>query len=112
MEISFASTKLEKECNQEKLLIRKYGPEQAKLIRRRLDEIRAADSLETLGKLPQARCHELKADRAGQISVDLKHPYRLLFEPAHEPVPRKPASGLDWAKVTAVRILEVEDTHG
>jgi plasmid maintenance system killer protein len=112
MEITFASTRLEKECNQEKLLIRRYGPVQAKLIRRRLDEIRAADSLEILGKLPQARCHELKADRAGQISVDLKHPYRLLFEPAHHPIPHKPDGGLDWAKVTSIRILEVEDTHG
>ena len=112
MEITFASTKLEKECNQEKLLVRRYGPERAKLIRRRLDEIRAADSLEVLGRLPQARCHELKADRAGQISVDLRHQYRLLFEPANKPIPRKPDGGLDWAKITAVRILEVEDTHG
>jgi plasmid maintenance system killer protein len=112
MEITFASSKLEKECNQEKLLIRRYGPKQAQLLRRRLDEIRAADSLEVLGTLPQARCHELKADRAGQISVDLKHPYRLLFEPAQQPTPRKPDGGLDWAKITAVRILEVEDTHG
>ena len=112
MEIIFSSNKLEKECNQEKLLIRRYGSEQAKLIRRRLDDIHAADSLEVLGKLPQARCHELKGDRAGQISVDIKQPYRLLFEPAHQPIPRKPDGGLDWAKVTAVRILEVEDTHG
>lgn len=112
MEIIFASTKLEKECNQEKLLIRRYGPERAKLISRRLDEIRAADSIQVLGTLPQVRCHELKAARAGQISVDLKHPYRLLFEPAHQPVPRKPDGGMDWAKITAVRILEVEDTHG
>ncbi len=112
MEITFASSRIEKECNQDKLLIRRYGPESAKLIRRRLDEILAADSLEVLGKLPQVRCHELKADRVGQISVDLKHPYRLLFEPANDPVPKKPDGGLDWTKVTAVRILEVVDTHG
>lgn len=112
MEIIFASIKLEKECNQEELLKRRYAAERAKLIRRRLDEIRAADSLQVLGTLRRIRCHEMKADRAGQISVDLKHPYRLLFEPAHQPVPRKPDGGLDWAKITAVRILEVEDTHG
>ena len=112
MEIIFASSKLERECNQNKLLIRRYGPERAKLVHRRLDEIRAADSLEVLARLPQVRCHELKADRAGQISVDLKHPYRLLFEPAHQPIPRKPDGGLDWAKITAIRILGVEDTHG
>ena len=112
MEIIFASTKLEKECNQEELLKRRHGAERAKLIRRRLDEIRAADSLQVLGKLPQVRCHEMKADRAGQTSVDLKHPYRLLFEPAHQPVPRKPDGGLDWARIIVVRILGVKDTHG
>lgn len=112
MKISFASTKLQKECNEDKLLVRRYGTERAKLIRRRLDEIRAADSLEVLGRLPQARCHELKGDRAGQLSVDLKHPYRLLLEPAHQPIPRKPDGGLDRARITAVRTLGVEDTHG
>jgi proteic killer suppression protein len=112
MEIIFASTKLEKECNEGKLLIRRYGDERAKFVRRRLDEILAADSLEVLKSLPQARCHELKGNRTGQISVDLKHPYRLLFEPANHPVPRKPDGGLDWAEITIVRILGVEDTHG
>ena len=38
--------------------------------------------------------------------------YRLLFEPAHDPLPRKPDGGLDWAGVTAIRILGVEDYHG
>jgi hypothetical protein len=60
--------------------------------------------------LPQARCHELKGDRAGQLSVDLVHPYRLIFEPT-VPVPRKPDGGIDWKLVTAVTIIGVEDTH-
>jgi plasmid maintenance system killer protein len=81
------------------------------LIRRRLDELRAAEVLEDLRNLPGPRCHELRGDRAGQISVDLDHPYRLIFEPADDPVPRKPDGGLDWRSVTAVRILEVTDTH-
>jgi hypothetical protein len=36
---------------------------------------------------------------------------RLIFAPAHEPVPRKPDGGLDWTQVTAVCILDVEDYH-
>jgi len=62
--------------------------------------------------LPQVRCHELKGDRTGQLSLDLDHPYRLIIEPAHDPIPRKPDGGLDWNKVTAVMIVGVEDTHG
>jgi proteic killer suppression protein len=72
----------------------------------------AASTLAVLGTLPQARCHELAGDRKGQLAVDLKHPYRLVFRPANNPVPLKPDGGLDWAKVTAVTILEVVDYHG
>jgi len=49
--------------------------------------------------------------RKGQLSVDLEHPYRLVFEPANEPCPRLLDGGLDWSEVTAVRVIGVEDTH-
>jgi hypothetical protein len=71
----------------------------------------AAPNLGTLRTLPQMRAHELTADRAGQISVDVRHPYRLLLVPDHDEVPRKPDGGLDWTRVTRVRILGIEDTH-
>ncbi len=54
----------------------------------------------------------MSGNRKGQLSLDLKHPYRLLFEPAVDPVPLKPDGGLDWGQVTAVRIVEIKDTHG
>jgi proteic killer suppression protein len=57
------------------------------------------------------RCHEVVGNRAGQLSLDLDHPYRLIFEPANDPIPRKDDGGLDWTKVTAVIIIGVEDTH-
>jgi len=112
MDIIFETTKLEKQCNSRKLLDKKYGSRRTTLIRRRLDELRAATSLQEIGYLPQARCHELKGNLAGILSVDLEHPYRLLFRPAHEPIPKKTSGGLDWAMVTAIVILRVEDTHG
>ncbi|MBW4578676.1 MAG: hypothetical protein KME42_03765 [Tildeniella nuda ZEHNDER 1965/U140] len=57
------------------------------------------------------RCHELTGDQAGQLSLDLDHPYRLLFIPANDPIPRKKDSGLNWSEVTEVEILGIEDTH-
>ena len=101
-----------KAINNGSLLIRKYGQLRANLIRRRLDECRAADNLTVLRSLPQMRCHELKGDRAGCLAIDLDHPYRLIFEPANDPTPRKPDGGLDWTGVTAIRVLTVEDYHG
>ena len=83
----------------------------AKVIARRLDDLRAARSLEDMRNLA-GRCHELAGNRAGQLSLDLRGPYRLLFAPAHDPAPTKTDGGLDWTRVTAVEIIAVEDTHG
>jgi len=111
MLIIFKNRKLEKEFCNEKALKRKWGAEQAKLIARRLTELAAAENLETLRKLPQLRAHELKGDRTGQISIDVKQPYRLLIIPDHEETPQKEDGGLDWQKVTKVKVLGVEDIH-
>lgn len=111
MDILFESTKLRKQFNEQQLSVKRYGPRRAQLIRRRLDQLRAAVNLEIIRHLPQMRCHELKGNRAGHLSVDLDHPFRLIFKPANEPVPRKPDGGLDWKKITAITILGVEDTH-
>ncbi len=112
MEILFLERKLAKACNDQSRLVQIYGPLRAKLIRRRLDEFRAAEHLGIIRLLPQVRCHELKGDRQGTLAVDLDHPYRLIFEPANDPIPRKPDGGLDWTGVTAIRVLSVEDYHG
>ncbi len=82
----------------------------AEKIRARLDDLQAAPTLATMRGLP-GRCHELTGNRAGQLSLDLVHPYRLIFEPADEPPPRKSDGGLEWEEVRAVRVLSVEDTH-
>ena len=78
-------------------------------------ELRAAVSLMDFWppKSGPSRCHELtQGQRKGQLSVDLDHPYRLIFVPDHNPVPKREDGGLDWSQVTAVKILGVEDTHG
>jgi plasmid maintenance system killer protein len=112
VDILFRTSRLEKECNSDSLLTRRYGPRRAALIRRRLDELRDAVVLEDLRNLPGPRCHELTGDRDEQLSMDLDHPYRLILDVADDPVPRRPDGGLNWAQVSAVRILEVTDTHG
>jgi len=70
-----------------------------------------ANSVDELSKLPQTRVHELKANRNEQISVDVKHPYRLLMIPDYTETPRKIDGGLDWKQITKVKIIEIVDTH-
>ena len=111
MDIAFSTIKLQKTLNTQNLLVKVHGPDRARRIRKRLDDLNAATTLEDIRSLP-GRCHELTGDRAGQLALDLDHPYRLIFTPAHDPFPVKDDGGLDWTAVTAVVILGVEDYHG
>lgn len=111
MDIDFKTGKLRKELSEEKKLRRVHGPRRAELIMQRLAQIEAAPTLGVLRTMPGPRCHELTGNRKGQLSVDLDHPYRLLFVPNHDPVPQLAAGGMDWTKITAIRIEEIADTH-
>ncbi len=111
MEIRFKNKKLKKALTTKRDMVAKHGPRRAKLIQQRLSEIEAAPNLKILGLLPGPRLHPLKGNRKGMLSVDLDHPYRLLFRPDHEPFPQKDSGGLDPAAVTQVEILEIADTH-
>jgi len=113
LDISFKSTKLKKEFNEGKMLEKVHGSLRAKKIRIRLTEFMAASCLNDFWppKTGPGRCHELTGERKGQISVDLDHPYRLIFVPNHKPIPQMLDGGLDWKQVTAITILGIEDTH-
>ena len=81
-------------------------------MRARLDELADADTLAVMRSLPQSYCHELTADRKGQLAVKLDKGYRMVFEVANDPIPLKTDGGLDWNRVTAVRVLKLaEDYH-
>jgi len=111
LDIIFKTNELEKACNGSKAGKRKFGAEMSRILRRRLDELRAATVLNDIRFIPQARCHELKGNRKGELAVDLYRQYRLIFEPANKPIPTKPDGGLDWTKVTAIKIIGVVDYH-
>ena len=55
---------------------------------------------------------ELDADRAGQLAIEVSGAKRLILEPAVQPAaPTKPDGGLDWTRVTAVRLVALLDYH-
>jgi plasmid maintenance system killer protein len=114
MDIKFATKKLEKEFNEEKAMMKAHGAIRSKRLKIVLAAIRAAPSLAAFAPpmSPPHRCHELTANRKGQLSMDLDHPYRLIFQSVHDPLPMRKEGGLDWNLVTAIKILEIEDTHG
>jgi len=111
MEIEFATKKMQKASSSDKQMRKEWGEQMARKLKQRLAELEAADSLADIAKLPAVRCHELKADRRGQLAIDLIHPHRLLFRPNHNPLPLKTDGGLDWGAVTGIVIIEVVDYH-
>lgn len=114
MDIDFATKKLRKELNEEKAMMQAHGVPRSKRLRIIMTSLSAAPSLETFAPpmSPPHRCHELTGNLKGQLSLDLDHPYRLIFRPDHDPLPLREEGGLDWKAVTAIEILRIEDTHG
>ena len=110
MDVSFESKKLQKICNSESKLRGGYGDRMAAKIQLRLLDLSAAESLAVMRTLP-GRCHELRADRSGQLALDLVHPARLIFKPDHVPIPTMKGGNLNWDLVTKVIIVEIYDYH-
>ncbi len=110
MEVVFQNEKDKRAFSDHRSLQRRWGAEGAKKVARRLQQLAAAPSLADMRALP-GRCHELGADRKGQLAVDVYHPYRLVFRPTANPPPAKPDGGLDWSAVDSVTIVEIVDYH-
>lgn len=97
-------------CSDEREAKRRWGGNHRKMLVR----VALLQSAETLADLEHApgRLHALTEDRRGQFALSLWGVYRLVFEPANEPVPTLPDGGVDRGRVTAVRVLEVVNYHG
>lgn len=70
----------------------------AVLIHQRIDELKAATSVEMLIQFSIGRCHSLQGNRKGEYAMDLVHPYRLIFEKNDQ-------------EIQFVRIINIEDYH-
>ena len=111
MQLSFKNADLHALCHDERLLRKRFGEKGRKKIRQRLDDFDAADNLAVIGRLPGARCEELKGAQAGRYSVRVHDGFRIVFVPDHDPVPRKDDGGVNWSAITAIRIQSIEDYH-
>lgn len=103
-----ADADLEALCTTERLQKKHLGGVGARKLRARLADLAAAGRVTDL---VAGRPHPLKGDRAGQFAVDLDGGRRLVFEPAHDPVPERPDGSPAWDQVTAIRIVYIGDYH-
>lgn len=111
MKIEYQHKKLWKTTADLRSISKNYGT-MAKKVIQRLKEMEASPTLEVLGKIPAARCHQLVGDLAGHLAVDVSGNHRIIFKPDHDPPPEKEDGGLDWSQVTAIIIVAIgEDYH-
>jgi len=111
MKVEYKHKKLGKMLLDPKRRHKVFG-ERARKIDQRLSELNAVSCLEQLRKLlPNANCHELAGNKAGKFAVDISQNFRMIFEPATNPPPRKADGGLDWSGIISIRILAIEDYH-
>jgi plasmid maintenance system killer protein len=107
--------KLKAALENEAVCQKQYGRDMTKKIVMRLNELRAADSLVDFWPPMSGpeRCHELKGNLSGTFSIDLKQPYRLLFVPIEDNVPKdRSDEQMRWASIAKIEIVAIEDTHG
>lgn len=114
MDISISDKRLRKVAHDDAACRRQYGVDMAKKLSLRLASLRAAESLADFWppKSGPERCHELKGDLKGKFSVDLKQPYRLLFQSTSKPAGDEAEEQQRWKSITSIDILAIEDTHG
>ncbi len=110
MDVFFANERLAKLLQSNKQMTREFGPDNAKCIPRRLDNLRFAANLSEMYSLP-GRFHPLEGDRAETFAIYLMSGYRLALAPADESPPRTTDGGLDLSAIVAVMVLAVENYH-
>ena len=98
MKIEYKSKQIKNVCEIFSVAQKKYGPLMAEKIHQRIDEIKAADSVEQMIQYRIGGCHLLHQNRKGQYAVTLVQPYRLIFEQKNN-------------TIQIVTIIEIVDYH-
>ena len=80
MKVEYRNRSIEKVCTIASVAERSYGRQMADKIQLRIDQIKAADTVEQMIQYGIGRCHPLHQNRKNQYAVDLVHPMRLVFE--------------------------------
>lgn len=113
MNVFYKNSKMAKIAEDLRQLTRHFG-QNAKWIAMCLQVLKAVPNLKELIVTPffrRYRCHMLHNDKDGIYSMDVRDPYRVLFQPK-PPVPMKEDGGIDEEKVDSVVVVDLHcDTH-
>jgi plasmid maintenance system killer protein len=110
MLIGYASTRLQKICEEQKSARKALPKEVAELLPLRLGQLAAFACLRDVPRGTPLHCHPLRADRAGHHAVRIDKKYRIVFRPCGE-FARLADETPDPATVKEIEVTEVEDYH-
>lgn len=106
IEITFVDRNLQRRCNSEQLGGRSWG-DRWPVLRRRLAALSAAEVLADLDGLP-GRCCEIAQAGCDRFAFELWPGYRLVLEPADDPLPRTADGRPDQRSITRVTVVGIE----
>ena len=109
MTIAFKNARLRALLSDDRRLTKRYGPDMARQVQKRMRQLKDYDNLRLLMAGPGG-CHLLTRERAGSFALNLPRGWRLVFEPAAPP-PRLGDGGIDLKRVSSVVITELVDYH-
>ncbi len=110
MKIEYQKNKLKKQLSNASEIKRAFGVN-AKRVASRLDDIVSSPNLAVLMQIPAANCHLLTGDRKGEWALDISANHRMIFEIAHDPLPKTEDGSINTLLVTKICILEISDYH-
>jgi proteic killer suppression protein len=79
LEVQFKTKKLQKQYQNSKDAIKRYGVDVAKKYINRIEVLKSAKSFDDLYKIPQLKFHPLTGNRVGEFAISLTGFYRLII---------------------------------
>lgn len=105
MELTYKNEKLKNICENPKYnrdLVKDYGTDVAKNLPKRINQLKAFESLNDVPISPPFRRHKLTGNRKNEFSVDITRQYRLVFTQKDNNIIIE-----DLREIKSIEILEV-----
>lgn len=101
MQLAFETKRLRDICENEERAADELGTKVAEQLKRRLADLRAAESIEEMPNIVKPSKGSTKC------SVRFAEDRSIVFCANHNPNPTSQSGKIDWAKVRRIRILEI-----
>ena len=108
MQLAFAEKSLRQLCESETAAVRKLGSQVANKLLGRLADLRACTYV---SELAAGNPREVNHVSPGRFTLDLADGNTLVFCANHPKNPILKTGGIDWSRVSRIKIIGIENDH-